>query len=269
MGTTWLVISIFLSFVFPVFSGNFAVYYGKNEVDYLKTFKLVIIQPSHYDKQQIERIKNSGTKVIAYFSIGEIEKILKYKNGKIIPIYLDRNKDGKPDKNKNWNSYFINPWSDEWKNYSNEKIKKIFSNGFDGLFLDTIDTVDIYPELKENFVSYIKWLRDCFPSKILIVNRGFSIIKEISPYIDGVLFECFSTHYNFKNKRYERWKGNDLKWTENIMKKLKEMKLKIYILDYSKKEDIKLIEFIEKRAEKFGCPVYVSEIHLDKIFYKK
>jgi len=32
--------------------------------------------PSHYDKQQIERIKNSGTKVIAYFSTGDPEKIV-------------------------------------------------------------------------------------------------------------------------------------------------------------------------------------------------
>ena len=130
-----------------------------------------------------------------------------------------------------------------------------------------MDTVDIYPELKESFIKYIKHLRKSYPDKLLIINRGFSIIESISPYIDGVVFECFSTHYNFKTGKYEKWKEEEIEWTDKTMRKLKKLKIKIYVLDYASKKDKQLIKFSIKRARKFKVPLYISELHLDEIFF--
>lgn len=265
MDATWIL--IFLSLFFLKVPHTFIVYYGKDNESKIKEYKIAILQPDYFTVKQIKEIKKGNTTPVAYFSIGEINKILRDKNGKVLPFYIDKNKDGKPDRNEIWNSYYVNPGEKEWIEYSWKKIKRIFKKGFDGLFLDTVDTVDIYPELKESFIKYINNLKKSYPDKLLIINRGFSIIESVSPYIDGVVFECFSTYYDFKTGKYEKWKDKELKWTERIMRKLKKLNIKIYVLDYARKEDKKLMEFSIERARKFKVPLYITELHLDKIFF--
>lgn len=275
MATTRILIFLLIIkniFCLPSIS-RFAVYYGKNNIEKLKKFEMVILQSKFFTEEEIYSLKSNNVITIAYFSVGEIAELVKGDGkgpGGWASFYMDKNKDGLPDKNPNWNSYYINPGSNQWQEYSLRIISDIKRKGFDGILLDTIDTVDIYPELKKNFVDYIIWIKSKIPSFILIINRGFSIIDNVYTYIDAILFECFSTYYDFKNKKYMKWEGNDLKWTEGVMEKIKFLQKKknflIFVLDYSDKNNKDLINYSLERGRKYNLPVYISEINLNSIF---
>ena len=61
------------------------------------------------------------------------------------------------------------------------------SYGVDGLFLDTIDTVDMAYETVGGMVDLIKKLDEKIPDAKLVANRGFSVFPYISQLVDGIL----------------------------------------------------------------------------------
>ncbi len=234
---------------------NYAVYYGRDRIDRLSNFDLVIVQPEEYSKKEIEILKKHKTIVLAYLSLGEVsERYLKYAKGCIVG------------KNKNWNTYYVNVSCKKWQNFIlNEAIPSILNKGFDGLLLDCVDVDKM--TTKRGMVSLIKKIRQKYPDIILIQNRGFSIINETAPYVNGVLFECFTTHYNWSSKKYELWKGEDLKWigvkARELLRIKKKYGLVVLTLDYAENESLR--EVCLKHAEKYGFIPYISNIYLNKI----
>ncbi len=234
---------------------NYAVYYGKDRIDRLSNFDLVIVQPEEYSKKEIETLKKHKTIVLAYLSLGEVsERYFKYAKGCIVG------------KNKNWNTYYVNVSCKKWQNFIlNKAIPSILNKGFNGLFLDCVDVDKM--TTKKGMVNLIKKIRQKYPYIILIQNRGFSIINETAPYVNGVLFECFTTHYNWSSKKYELWKGEDLKWIEIKAKELLRLKKKyglvVLTLDYAENKTLKKVCL--KHAEKYRFIPYVSNIYLNKI----
>ena len=99
-------------------------------------------------------------------------------------------------------------------------------------------------------------------------NRGFSIIDETAKYIDGVLFESFTTYYNWSNKKYELWSDKDLEWIEYQAKRLVKLKEKygliVLTLDYANNDHLK--DICIRHAEKYGFIPYVSsDVNLSEI----
>ena len=92
-------------------------------------------------KKEIEKlkVKPQGGKrlVIGYFSVGEAEKYRKYWKkewNKKLPKWILY-------ENKNWEGAFIvKYWSKEWKEIIEIMLKSHIDSGFNGVFLDTIDT---------------------------------------------------------------------------------------------------------------------------------
>ncbi len=234
---------------------SYAVYYGKDEIVRLSNFDLVIIQPEEYLKKEIETLKKHKTIVLAYLSLGEVsERYFKYAKKCIVG------------KNKNWNTYYVNVSCKKWQNFIlNKTIPSILNKGFDGLLLDCVDVDNM--TTKKSIVSLIKKIRQKYPDIILIQNRGFNILNETAPYVNGVLFECFTTHYNWSSKKYELWKGEDLKWVEAKARELLRLKKKyglvVLTLDYAENESLR--EVCLKHAKKYGFISYVSNIYLNKI----
>lgn len=92
-------------------------------------------------KDEIDRLKEKpqGGKrlVIGYFSIGEAEEYRKYWKeewNQDLPNWISH-------ENKNWEgNYIVKYWSKEWKTIIDKMLKGYLNSGFDGVFLDTIDT---------------------------------------------------------------------------------------------------------------------------------
>ena len=155
-------------------------------------FDLVDVDPDEFTYDDIFNIKNSDKIIIAYISIGEAEE---YR------YYWDPNVDYLLEENPDWpECWYVDYSSKEWQdmiiyNY----IPQIKEKGFDGLFIDTVDTyhlVDKYPNCsKENMISFIKNISFIHKSLefYIILQNGLEIASEIVDYIDGICFE--ETYY--------------------------------------------------------------------------
>jgi endo-alpha-1,4-polygalactosaminidase (GH114 family) len=184
-----------------------------------------------------------GTKddvtVIAYLTIGEHDlsggqpltgdgsgptqfdatgKIVgKAKNG-VASFYVDAcdgdkfKTDGRPDKNPGWESYIVNPVDPAWRKLLKTEADTLLNTyGADGLFLDTLDTAQQsnckdgggYAGLLQGMSDTVKWLYESYPTKYMIANRGFFLLKDgtfnIRPYISALMTENHFTEW--KNNR--------------------------------------------------------------------
>ena len=112
--------------------------------------------------------------------------------------------------NTNWNSYFVDAGSPVWQEIIIERARNILAMGADGLFLDTVDSVDVDAATAGGMVSLIKRLHEEFPDAKLVANRGFTVLDYVAKYIQGIMFESFNTTWDFIGNR-----SRDLSESEN------------------------------------------------------
>lgn len=75
----------------------------------------------------------------------------------------------------------------------------------DGLFMDTVDTVDVYPSeaFNQGMADMINSLKAQYPNAHFCSNRGFSVLNKIIPSCRFVMFESFLSDYNFDTGTYQ------------------------------------------------------------------
>lgn len=74
----------------------------------------------------------------------------------------------------------------------------------DGVFMDTVDTVDVYPSARyqADFAAMINNLKVLYPDKMFCSNRGFSILDNIAQSCSYVMFESWICGYNWVTDVY-------------------------------------------------------------------
>lgn len=263
------------------FIKGYACYYGQPKIPELSKFPLAIIEPGQYTPAQIAQIKKAGVIVIGYLSVGEILETSRAKpvaGGRnapkrlaIEPYYLDRDGDGQPDRNGSWNSLYVDARAAAWQKRVLEELapKVLAQKGCDGLFLDTIDTVDVYPETRPGMIELIKKLRAAFPKAPIIANRGFEILEGIVPHIDALLFEAFTTRYSPESNRSVLHPASDLEWVDGIVGRIKQAggndPIQILVLDYADPKDPQVKAAAVARAKRSGLTYSISTGSLDRL----
>jgi len=188
-------------------------------VDKLAGLDLAILQPNAVNADQIRAIQMIG-KAIAYLSVGEVgDSNTYYVGGQ--PVQGITIRQAHPDwfvgKNPSFDSYFVDPTSTGWKNFLVQQADYLINTlHFDGIFMDTMDTVDVftpenkaafglttpvtYAQAKTGFISIVKALRAVDSQAPIISNRGFSILLNsenggdgMQGYIDAVMYEVATT----------------------------------------------------------------------------
>ncbi len=206
-------------------SSDYLVYYGSfddNKVLQAQYFDLIIVDINGITPEQVDDIKNgldniSGTDddvtVIGYISIGEQDGVLitgdgtgpVYWNGSQIiqenkgyaSFYLDdKDKNGMPDQDGIWTSWYVNAGDSAWWEFNKPIAADIISTHHcDGLFLDLVDTGGPnswglpYQWTAEGMIKYIEYLRQTYPDKYLLANRGIF-------YFDPGI----TTHYKYADR---------------------------------------------------------------------
>src|SRR5574338_837176 len=128
---------------------SYVVYYGRGRADELARFDLAIVQPDTLTPDEIEALHREGTLVISYLSIGEAEPEREwYVDGRVDPSW-------ERGTNPNWGSIYIDANQSGWQDLMVELAGEFLSRGYDGLFLDTIDTVDLFAETTGGMVRVI------------------------------------------------------------------------------------------------------------------
>ncbi len=222
-----------------------------------------------YDYPPLEPLKKEGAKVVGYLSVGEVARHDYFFN-------TIKEKELFVDENENWpGSFRIKIGSPIWHDFVlNHLIPRIIAKGFNGVFLDTIDTADYIENVKnisgsiKGTKDLLKKLRKKYPDLIVIMNNGLFFLSDVGKYIDGVVVEDLFTSYDFLKKKY---KTPDKEWTRQRMVPLKKFQAKfkkpVFTLGYLEPTQKELIQEVTAKARENGFVPYFSDIHLTTIFY--
>ena len=154
-----------------------------------------------------------------------------------------------------WAAFLVDISSPAWEDVIKKEIEFLRSKGFENVFVDTADDVEILGSLrpeKRDFihgkgVSLIKMIKKSIPGNI-IINRGFGIYEEVKNDISGVMIE--SLFYKKKDLGWaERKDDPDTKWLLDKVEMLRKDKKMIFALDYAPMSEDKKLEF-KKKAER-------------------
>ena len=238
----------------------FGVCYSKVTPGQVKNYKMVIIEPDFYSKAEISALKATGTTIIAYITLGEVDS-----NRWYFPLLEER---GFLGINTNWNSSFLNLEDEATRNIILEKaLPEIMIKGVDGIFLDTIDAVSPYTEkshLSPYMLSLIQGIRERYPTKFIIQNAGLFLLEQTKNIIDAVVIEDIASGYDFVNKEYFI-KDNDAytRRIDLVKENSNKHNIPFFIIDFAE-SDLAINE-IKSRLDSLGFPYFISNIELSRL----
>lgn len=238
----------------------FAVSYEKITPAEARNYDLIIVEPNHYNKSEITALKSTGTNVLAYVSLGEVNPGRWY-----FPILAER---GFLGKNENWDSYYINlADSVTYKFFFTDVFSELTFKGFDGFFLDTIDAVAPYTSrshLQPHMERMITELDARYPEHFIVQNAGLFLLDKTADVVDAVLIEDVATHYDFKTDSYSLKEEEKYRQKVSIIKKISNTKaLPFLIVDFA--TSISVRQQAVQRLDTLAFPYFINTIKLNNI----
>ncbi len=239
------------------------IYYGSGNLDKLKSFERVVLQPAYYRDSEINFLRASGVKPLAYLSLGEDPK-----------EFIDTDKPYRRNRmNTDWDTHYVYVSSDDWQHKIQTKVKDYLARGFQGFLLDSLDVIDIFPEDKRGMLVLISFIDNALKelsttsnqSTYLIANRGFALMPDLSKFVDACIFEGFSTCWAQDGKN-EAMSASDLHWSALKARELEKYDLDRYSLDYCLSDNsVQLEHFARTRAEYYKLSPLISNRALTDI----
>lgn len=214
-------------------------------------------------KTSLDDAHRAGCEVLAYLSGVEVAADAPYRKRFArdrIPVLAA---------NKIWKSDLADVSSPLWADLLGDLADEAAAKGFDGFFLDTLDSVDMLAEkhparaaeFRAGLVAAIREIRRRHPDKKIVVNRGFSILDDIRPLISGVLAESLYQGYFFDKKAYGAVSEKDTEW---LLEKLRKAEgLPVYVVDYVDPANGELAMATADRIRTAGFIPYVTTPALD------
>lgn len=240
-------------------SQSLKIYYGAGELEKLKTFKRVVIQPAYYCDSEIRELISCGITPIAYISLGEDPK-----------EFVDLNQPYRRKRmNTDWNTHYVYVNSKEWQHKIQGKVLDYINRGFQGFLLDSLDVIDLFPNDREGMLKLVKFIHKELQAKAydsyVIANRGFALMPELTSLIDATVFEGFTTRWTQDGKN-EVMSTPDLHWSASKARELAKQNIDRYSLDYCHSDNkLQLEQFAIDRANYYGLIPLISNRSLTEI----
>lgn len=234
---------------------SFGVVYSDINPVKVSGYKLLIVEPYFYTKEDIYEFHKKGIKVIAYLSLGEVNESRKY--------FEEFKSIGLKGKNEDHGSYYIDLSKKRIKDkFIKQIVPELYSFGYDGLFLDTIDAVAPYTlrkGMEKDMVEVIKNIKLSNPEKILVQNSGFFLLDQTSEYVNAVAVEDIASGYNFDTNEYLVKSEEEFQDRLNLIDSVYyTFQIPILIIDFEPENSSN--ELIRSRLEKAGYPYFISNI---------
>jgi hypothetical protein len=237
---------------------TFCINYSANpDPRLLLAHDLAIVHPDA--TVPIETLHRAGVRALAYISVVEIASNARYRNriaAAGIPI-LGRNPE--------WKSDLADVRSAAWRQFVvGELAAPAAEKGFDGFFLDTAESIELLaardsstmPAFREGLLRLIRDLRERFPGKTIVLNRGFRLQPDVFPLIDGLLVESLFQTFNFSRKTYQAVSESDTAWLLERLKPAQAAGVKVFVADFISPSDLPLADTTVERIRKLGfCPL--------------
>lgn len=181
--------------------------------------------------------------------------------------------------NDNWGSLIIDMRSPKWQGILLDLvIPKVLARGFDGIFLDTIDSAMAlaqgkdgakYQGMRESILEFLRTVRTRYPKIHICMNRGLDLLPEAAPLINSLLIEDLSFEYDFEKKEYRAVQPQVRQALVAAARKglAANPALTVLTLDYATPDQKERIKSAISYSRSKGFVPYVSTLALDKVFY--
>ena len=191
----------------------------------LRIFDFTILSP--YCQVDLRQAHAAGKKAYAYISAGEIAVDAQY--------YQAAQTAGIPfiGQNPDWDSMVVDLSSSRWAPFViNQLALPAVNQGYDGFFLDTMDSYyladsSLQAAQETGLVSMVKALKAAYPTKRIIINRGFPLFTRLVNTINGMLVE--DLYYTYPGVPQT---SNGTAWLLAQLAPVKAAGKPVYIVDY-------------------------------------
>lgn len=219
---------------------------------------VIALEPDDYKDADIKAIRAKGYKVLAYLSIGTIEKERSWY--KTYEKYKLKRLEDWP------NEYYVDVCKTPWQKFLVSRATALKKRGFDGVWCDNLDVYSEYKSSKEFTACYGLLQKIKKIGGYVMVNGGSEFLDdaidrcaELKYIVNGYTQEeVFSriTDYDGKGK-FGKQKAKDSKFYRDLIKKLEKKKINCFLLEYTR--DSKLKASIKEWCAKNGVDYYIAE----------
>jgi uncharacterized protein (TIGR01370 family) len=251
---------------------KFAICYSDQHADNeFANYDVIVFDRENHPP--LGNLNSKGKVLLGYVSGGELDSTRSdFNQVKQAHILLGQN--------QNWkNSYIVDVRSPRWTAHLIEDvIPEILRKGFDGIFIDTLDSVEDleaknpkkYHGMTQGAVNMIKTIRKHYPQMKIMVNRAYKILPNVAHDIDYVLAESTLAQYDFStgnsslfpDEIYQEYVGK----AENLKRQAPH--LQIMTLDYWDMNDPAGVQKLYIKQRENGFIPYVTTVDLENIHHQ-
>lgn len=225
---------------------------------------LSIVHPSA--TLDLDAAHRAGNQVLAYLSVGEVAFDAPYR-AEVLARRLPF-----AGRNPVWNSDLIDLADPRWAEFIVSQLAPaVVARGFDGFFLDTLDSVELaagsdtarLAALRAGLVGLIRQLRAAFPSKRIVINRGFPSFDDLRDSVDGVHVESLFESHDFTTKASRAVPAAETAALLAQLRRIAAAGRQVYVLDYTDPADAPRATAAADRIRAHGFHAFVSTPALD------
>ncbi len=255
---------------FDISPDTWLCFYGlKADPEDYARFDLVVFDGTFHP--DLARKRDGGPVILGYLSAAEV-----LEHGPFWPRVEGRNILVR--KKPFWDSWVLDIRDQEWQDLLvQEAFPGILEQGFDGVFLDTLDSalaLELWTDeprfrgTQEAVIRLMETLRHAYPDAVTAVNRGLPVLPGIAGFMDFLVVEGLSSIYQGPESGYVPVgpETQDILLSQLDSGLGKFPKLPVLTLDYAPEGKPDLVRDAINFSRKKGFIPYVSTVKLDRIY---
>lgn len=228
----------------------------------LAQFDWVVLESGHVDDHDIQFLKAQGVEPFAYLSIGEVDQ----------PLQAQAREQGVLSGvvNSAWQSDVVDLSSPGWQQMVLDRASVFRSQGYTGLFLDTLDSftllpADRQPEQRAALQSLLTALHRELPEMKLFFNRGFEVLPQLEGVAAAVAVESLRAGWNASSQTYVDVSAADRAWLDGQLAPLREAGIPIVAIEYLPAEQRERARVLARELSAEGFVPVVTAPELNRL----
>ena len=223
-------------------------------------YDLVVVEPDETSKRRVTELQRQGKVVLAYLSIGTIERYRFW--------YRAASKYRLKDRFDEFDEFYARPNKAGYRRLMVRVARRYLrAKKVDGLFLDNTDFIEVHPRQKRGLRRLVRLLARLVHGrdKLLFSQNGESTIGPLLRSYDGWNREDVSWTFDFDTNRYLRVPPADRLAAQSALRRIKAAGLLTTSADYTARDDAAALRESVANSCAAGAVPYVSNIHLTRI----